>query len=103
MNLLFDVHSSGNYFSNKPEIDKNHTVVCVGHHEELAGNSPDEKIFEFAKNNGFTIVTKDINFVKRCCTHNAKVAVLKGNYLFLIENAIQMFGQEPANRLFTYD
>lgn len=103
MNLLFDVHSSGSYFSNKAEIDKNNTVVCVGHHEELEGNAPDEKIFDFAKNNGFTIVTKDVNFVKRCCANKATVAVLKGNFLFLIEDARQMFGQEPANRLFTYD
>lgn len=103
MNLLFDEHSSGNYFANKPEIDKNHVVICVGHHDEMKAGIGDERIFEFAKNNGFTIVTKDVKFVKRCCAHKAKVAVLKGNYLFLIDSAVQLFGPEPPDRLFTYD
>lgn len=58
MNLLFDEHSAGNYFSNKAEIDENHKSICVGHHDDL--------IMKYAKNNEFTIVTKDVKFVKKC-------------------------------------
>lgn len=63
----------------------------------------DEAIMEYAKNNNFTIVTKDVKFVKECSKQNTKVAVLKGNYLFLVQSAVKMFGREPDDRLFTYD
>ena len=63
----------------------------------------DDAIMEYAKNNDCTIVTKDVKFVKKCSKENAKVAVLKGNYLFLIQSSVQMFGREPDDRLFTYD
>ncbi len=103
MNLLFDEHCSGNYFSNKAEIDENHKSICVGHHDDLPAGMEDDAIMEYAKNNDMTIVTKDVKFVKRCSKQNAKVAVLKGNYLFVIQSSVRMFGREPDERLFTYD
>ena len=102
MDLIFDIMSSGNYINNKKEIDKNHIVVCAGR-GDLIDLKDDEKIADYAEKNHLTIVTKDVNFVKFCRQRNVKIAVLKGNYLFLIENAIQLFGPEPENRLFTYD
>ena len=103
LNLLFDEHCTGNYFSNKSEIDKNHTSICVGHHDKLPAGMEDDAIMEYAKNNDLTIVTKDVQFVKKCSKQNAKVSVLKGNYLFLIQTSVKMFGREPNDRLFTYD
>ena len=82
MNLLFDEHCAGNYDSNKAEIDKNHTVICVGHHKDLLAGMEDDAIMEYAKKHDYTIVTKDVKFVKKCSKENVKVAVLKGNYLF---------------------
>ena len=49
------------------------------------------------------VVTKDVKFVKKCSKQNVKVAVLKGNYLFLVQSFVKMFGREPDDRLFTYD
>ena len=63
----------------------------------------DDAILEYAKKNDLIIVTKDIRFVKQCSKQNAKVAVLKGNYLFLVQSSVKMFGREPDDRLFTYD
>ncbi len=103
MDLLFDEHCAGNYFSNQAEIDQNHKSICVGHHADLPSGMKDEAIMEYAKNNNFTIVTKDVKFVKECSKQNTKVAVLKGNYLFLVQSAVKMFGREPDDRLFTYD
>ena len=103
MNLLFDEHCSGNYFNNKAEIDKNHKSGWVGKDGALPAGTKDKEILEYAKKNNLTIVTKDVKFVKLCSKENAKVAVLKGNYLYLIETALQMFGSEPESRLFTYD
>ncbi|SMH70752.1 DUF5615 family PIN-like protein [Candidatus Nitrosotalea okcheonensis] len=103
MDLLFDEHCAGNYFSNQSEIDQNHKSICVGHHADLPAGMHDEAIMEYAKNNNFTIVTKDVKFVKERSKQNTKVAVLKGNYLFLVQSAVKMFGREPDDRLFTYD
>ncbi|MGI0062565.1 MAG: DUF5615 family PIN-like protein [Nitrosotalea sp.] len=103
MNLLFDEHCAGNYFSNKAEIDENYKSICVGHHDDLPAGMEDDAIMEYAKNNDLTIVTKDVKFVKKCSKQNVKVAVLKGNYLFLIQTSVKMFGREPDDRLFTYD
>ncbi len=103
MDLLFDEHCSGNYFNNKAEIDKNHKSSLVGKDGALPAGTKDPEILEYAKKNNLTIVTKDVRFVKLCSEKNAKVAVLKGNYLFLIEKAVRMFGSEPESRLFTYD
>ena len=89
MDLLFDEHCAGNYFSNQAEIDQNHKSICVGHHADLPASMKDEAIMEYAKNNNFTIVTKDVKFVKECSKQNAKVAVLKGNYLFLVQSVCQ--------------
>ncbi|MBI1663968.1 MAG: DUF5615 family PIN-like protein [Nitrosopumilus sp.] len=100
MDLIFDIMSSGNYLNNRAEIDKNHKVICAGR-DDLRDLIDDEKIMDYAKQNHLTVVTRDINFVKRCCKSNTKVAVLKGNYLFLIENAVQMFGQKPPEELFS--
>src|SRR2546426_8700587 len=102
MDLIFDVQSSGSYLNNKAVIDKMNKVVCAGR-GELHDLTDDHKIAYYAENNHLTVVTKAVKFVKLCCKRNVKVAVLKGNYLFLIENAVQMFGPEPENRLFTYD
>lgn len=103
MKLLFDEHCAGNYFSNKAEIDENHTAICVGHHDDLHAGMEDDAILEYAKKKDLIIVTKDVKFVKQCSKQNAKVAVLKGNYLFLIQSSVKMFGREPDDRLFTYD
>jgi predicted nuclease of predicted toxin-antitoxin system len=103
MNLLFDEQCTGNYFANKAEIDKLHKVICIGHHLDLPAQSKDEKILEYAKKNDYTIVTKDVRFVKLCHEQNGKVAVVKGNSLFLIDKVVKMFGKEPENRLFTPD
>ena len=94
MDLIFDIMSSGNYLNNKAEIDKNHNVVCAGR-DELHVLIDDDQIADFAVKNNRTIVTRDIDFVKKCCKRKIKVAVLRGNFLYFVEDAIQMFGQEP--------
>ena len=94
MDLIFDIMSSGNYLNNKAEIDKNHNVVCAGR-EELIDLIDDDEITDYAVKNNLIIVTRDVGFVQRCCERKAKVSVLRGNFLYLIENAIQMFGPEP--------
>jgi len=94
MDLIFDIMSSGNYLNNKAEIDKNHNVVCAGR-GELIDLTDDDEITDFAVKNNLTIVTRDVDFVKRCCKRKAKIAVLRGNFLFFIEDAKQMFGPEP--------
>jgi len=94
MDLIFDINSSGKYLNNKAEIDENHNVVCAGR-EELIDLTDDDKITDFAVKNNLTIVTRDVDFVKRCCERKVKVAVLRGNFLYFIEDAIQMFGSEP--------
>jgi len=58
MNLLFDEHCSGNYFSNMAEIDENHSSICVGHHGDLPAGTEDDAILEYAKKNDMTVVTK---------------------------------------------
>lgn len=100
MDLIFDIMSSGNYLNNKAEIDKKHKVVCAGR-EELSNLIKDEEIADYAEKNNLIVVTRDIGFVKLCCKRKVKVAVLKGNYLFLIDDAVQMFGQEPPAELFS--
>ena len=102
MDLLFDEHCTGNCFSNKSEIDKNHTSICVDY-SYLSAGTEDEVILDYAIKYDMTIVTKDGRFVKKCSNENVKVAMLKGNYLFLIHSAVKMFGREPDDRLFRYD
>ena len=94
MNLIFDIMSSGNYLNNKAEIDKNHNVVCAGR-DELHDLIEDDKIADFAVKNNLIVVTRDVDFVKICCKRKVRVAVLRGNFLYFIEDAIQMFGPEP--------
>ena len=94
VNLIFDIMSSGNYLNNKAEIDKNHNVVCAGR-EKLIDLIDDDEITDYAVKNNLTIVTRDVNFVKRCCKRKVKIAVLRGNFLFLVDDAIKMFGPEP--------
>jgi len=94
VDLLFDIMSSGNYLNNKAEIDKNHNVVCAGR-EELIDLIKDDEITNYAVKNNLTIVTRDVEFVQRSCERKAKVAVLRGNFLYFIEDAKQMFGPEP--------
>ena len=86
--------SSGNYLNNKAEIDKKHNVVCAGR-EELHDLIADDKIADYAIKNNLTVVTRDVDFVKRCCKKKVKIAVLRVNFLYFIEDTIQMFGPEP--------
>ena len=103
LSALFDVHCQLQYQSNGVEIEKNHDVICVDHHPKLPPGIKDEDIGKFAKENGYTIVTKDVDFVNYCKSENISVGVLKGNQLYLIEDSIQLFGEQPPNRLFTQD
>ena len=103
MNLLFDVHCQGQYLSNRSEIEKEHTLICVGHHDELPQDMDDPDIADFAFKHGYTIVTKDVDFVNLCYEKNVPVGVLKGNRLFLISESKQLFGEKLPNRLFTTD
>jgi len=94
MDLIFDIMSSGNYLNNKAEIDKNHKVVCAGR-DELHDLIDDEKIADYAEKNGLIVVTRDVDFVRKCCKRKVKVAVLRGNFLYFIDDTLQMFGREP--------
>jgi len=103
MKLLFDVHCQLQYTSNKAEIEKNHEIICVAHHKELPEDIEDPKIAEFAKIHGYTVVTKDVDFVNYCKEKKIPVGVLKGNCLYLISESKTLFGKKPPNRLFTVD
>ena len=103
MKLLFDINCQGQYLSNRTEIEKENELICVGHHDKLPGNSKDPEIAKFAEENGFTVVTKDVDFVIYCIQKKIPVGVLKGNRLFLINNQIELFGEKLPNRLFTTD
>ncbi|MCV0399580.1 MAG: DUF5615 family PIN-like protein [Nitrosarchaeum sp.] len=103
MKLLFDVHCQGQYLSNRAEIEKEHELICVGHHEELPEGIADEDIVKVAQKYGFAIVTKDVDFVNLCKEKKIPVGVLKGNMLYMISESIQMFGEKLPNRLFTSD
>ncbi len=103
MKLLFDVHCQLQYASNQSEIEKDHELICVGNHEELAGNADDQSIADYAKKHGYTIVTKDVGFVNLCIKQDIPVGVLKGNNLYLISDSILLFGEKLPNRLFTLD
>ncbi len=103
MKLLFDVHCQLQYQSNGTEIEKNHEIICVGHHPELSVGIADPDIAAFAKENGYTVVTKDVDFVNYCKKENVSVGVLKGNRLYLIFDFIELFGGKLPNRLFTSD
>jgi predicted nuclease of predicted toxin-antitoxin system len=101
MKLLFDVHCAGTYLGSKAEIDKDHSVVCVGQVNELPQDMQDEKIIDYALHNDYAIITKDIDMVKRCLDRRAHVAVLKGNHIFFIESAARIIGREPPKELFS--
>jgi len=103
MKLLFDVHCQLQYQSSGAEIEKQHEVICVDHHPELPPGIEDEDIAAFAKKYGYTVVTKDVDFVNYCKKENIPVGVLKGNRLYLISDSIELFGGQPPNRLFTQD
>ena len=103
MKLLFDVHCQLQYQSSSTEIEKQHEVICVDHHPELPPGIEDEDIAVFAKKYGYTVVTKDVDFVNYCKKENIPVGVLKGNRLYLISDSIELFGGHPPNRLFTQD
>lgn len=103
MKLLFDVHCQGQYLSNRSEIEKEHELICVGNHKDLPQEMKDPDIAEYAKQHGFTVVTKDVDFVILCKEKNVSVGVLKGNRLHLISNSIKLFGEKLPNRLFTTD
>lgn len=78
-------------------------VTCVDHHPELPKGIKDPDIAKFARIHGYTVVTKDVNFVNLCKNENIAVGVLKGNRLYLISESIQLFGEQLPNRLFTSD
>ena len=103
MKLLFDVHCQLQYQSNGAEIEKEHEVICVDRHPQLPVGIKDPDIAVFAKENGYTIVTKDVDFVNYCKSENIPVGILKGNRLYLISDSVKLFGVEPPNRLFTQD
>jgi len=103
MRLLFDVHCQLQYRSNGAEIEKNHKVICVDHHPELPNGIEDPKIAAFAKENGYTVVTKDVGFVNYCKKEHVPVGVLKGNRLYLISDSVELFGGKTPDRLFTPD
>lgn len=103
MKLLFDVHCQGQYLSNRPEIEKEYPMICVGHHPDLPQDMSDSDIADYAAKTGYMVVTKDVDFVILCCERKVPVGVLRGNQLFTIENAIQLFGEKPAKRLFMSD
>ena len=101
MNLLFDVHCAGTYLGSKAEIDKEHSVKCIVQDKELPGDIEDPEIIRIAHDQDYTIVTKDIDMVKLALSKNAKVAVLKGNHIFLIDKAIKIIGREPQKDMFS--
>ena len=103
MKLLLDVHCQGQYLSNRSEIEKEHKLICVGHHPELPQEFKDLEIALYAKKHGFIVVTKDVDFVNLCKDMNIPVGVLKGNRLYLISESVQLFGEKLPNRLFTTD
>ncbi len=103
MKLLFDVHCQLQYKSSGAEIKKNHEVICVDNHPQLPVGIKDPDIATFAKENGYMIVTKDVDFVNYCKKENIPVGVLKGNRLYLISDSVELFGGNPPNRLFTQD
>jgi len=101
--LLFDIHCQGQYLSNRSEIEKDHELICVGHHDDLPQDMKDLDIAKYAKKHGYVVVTKDVDFVNLCKEEKIPVGVLKGNHLYLISDSIQMFGEKLPNRLFTSD
>lgn len=103
MKLLFDVHCQGQYLSNRSEIEKEHTLVCVGHHPDLPQDMDDSDIANYAIKHDYIVVTKDVDFVILCCVRKISVGVLRGNQLFTIGDAITLFGEKPAKRLFMSD
>jgi len=102
MNLLFDVHC-GKYLSNKAEIEKEHTIIIVGNHDDLPGDMKDPDIADYAKKHNYTVVTKDVDFVNLCFEKKVPVGVMKGNRLYMISETMQLFGEKLPNRLFTAD
>lgn len=76
-------------------------MICIGNHEELPRDTKDQVIADHAKKHGYTIVTKDVDFVNLCIKQNIPIGVLKRNNLYLISDSIQLFGEKLPNRLFT--
>jgi rRNA-processing protein FCF1 len=101
MKLLFDVHCAGTYLGSKSEIDKDHSVRCVGQEKELLQGMKDEEIVNLALVEDYTIITKDVGLVRLACEKGAKVAVLKGNHIFFIDRAMKIIGRDPPKELFS--
>jgi len=101
MKLLFDVHCVGQYLSNKAEIEKKYSLICVGQHPELPQDMKDPDIADYAEKYGYMIVTKDVDFVSLCIGRKIPVGVLKGNRLFVISDEKKLFGGKTANTIFT--
>ena len=99
--MLFDVHCVGQYISNRTEIEKNHSLICVGQHLDLPQNMKDTDIADYASKNGYMVITKDVDFVSLCLERKIPVGVLKGNRLFVIAEGKELFGGKPANTMFT--
>ncbi len=102
MNLLFDLHC-GIYLSNKAEIEKDHSIIFVGKHDDLPKEMKDPDIADYAKIHNYIVVTKDVDFVNLCIEKKVPVGVMKGNRLYMISETIQLFGEKLPDRLFTLD
>lgn len=70
---------------------------------DLPQEMGDSDIAEYAQIHGYVVVAKDVDFVNLCKEKKTSVGVLKGNKLYLISEAIQLFGEKLPNRLFTTD
>jgi rRNA-processing protein FCF1 len=101
MKMLFDVHCAGTYLGSKAEIDKQHSVVCVGQPGGPAQDAKDENISEYASEHGCTIVTKDVGMVKLCLEKKVPVVVLKGADIFTIAGVTRIVGREPPREIFS--
>ncbi len=65
MKLLFDQNISRKLVKELDFLFPNSTHVCLlGLHE-----APDNEIWQYAKDNGFTIVTQDSDFIERGLVH----------------------------------
>ena len=92
--FLFDIHCAGTYLGSRAEIDKHHSVRCVGLEEELPLDITDYQIVRVAYGQDYTIARKDIDMVQLAVENKTKAAVLKGNHIFLSDKAIKIIRRE---------
>ena len=99
--MLFDVHCVGTYLGSKSEIDKEHSVICVGQPGGPVQDAKDEEISDHALAEGYTVVTKDVDMVNLCLGKKVPVAVLKGADLFFVGSAKTIIGRKPPREIFS--